>query len=179
MTQKIIFLAGISGVGKTTFLKKLANEIEFQHLTAGTLISNGKSLEQKERDSMRFSNLDENQKLLISGFHYTRDNQASIVVIDGHVVIDTGAELEKISSNVFKALKIDAIIHLNADSDQIFKNRKNDESRDRPKLSSTQLKKHQEYSILSAQDISKALGIKFSETKAENISDLKQLLLKL
>ena len=175
MTQKIIFLAGISGVGKTTFLKKLATEIEFQHLTAGTLISNGKSLEQKNRDSMRFSNLDENQELLISGFHHARDNQALIVLIDGHVVIDNGDDLKKISPNVFNALKVDAVIHLNSAPDQIFENRQNDKNRDRPKLSSVQLKNHQEYSILTAYEISKALDIKCIEINAEDTSSVKRL----
>lgn len=177
MTQKVIFLAGISGVGKTTFLKKLATEIEFQHLTAGTLISNGKSIEPKDRDAIRFSNLDENQELLISGFHHTRDNEALVVLIDGHVVIDNGSGLEKINSNVFKALNIDAMVHLNADTDQIFKNRENDESRARPKLSREQLKDHQEYSILAAYEISKVLDMRCIEINAEDIASIKRLLL--
>lgn len=129
MIQKTIALVGISGVGKTTFLKNLASELTFQHLTAGTLISEGKSLEREDRDKLRLSNINENQRLLILGFHRARDPNIPFVVMDGHVVIHGAEGLEIIGSDVFEALGIDAMMHLVAPPERILENRLKDAGR--------------------------------------------------
>ena len=177
MMQKSIALVGISGVGKTTFLKRLASEIEFQHLTAGTLISAGKALEQQDRDQLRMSNIDENQQLLIAGFHHAKDKAALFVVMDGHVVIHTEQGLKNIGADVFDALGIDAMVHLVADPMHIFEHRTRDTSRNRPTLSEQQLKEHQDASLLAAQEICKSINIPFMKITADEIDTAKQFFL--
>ena len=59
MTQRVIALTGISGVGKTTFLRSLSNVLSFQHLTGGSLIGAGRTAELECRDNMRHQDVDD------------------------------------------------------------------------------------------------------------------------
>lgn len=90
MSPKVVAFTGISGVGKTTFLKKLSERVSFQHLTGGSLIAAARQADADQRDTIRHADLDENQQLLIDGFFVARDQQVELVIMDGHVVIDGG-----------------------------------------------------------------------------------------
>ena len=65
MNQRVVAFAGISGVGKTTCLNKLADIVAFQHVTGGSLIASARDAAADSRDAMRHADLDENQRLLI------------------------------------------------------------------------------------------------------------------
>ena len=114
MNQKIVAFTGISGVGKTTFLKKLAKRMSFQHLTGGSLIAAARQADADQRDAMRHADLDENQQFLIDGFFVACDPQVELVIVDGHVVIDGGKNLTELSSTVFRALGTSLMVHLEA-----------------------------------------------------------------
>lgn len=174
MTQKIIAVVGIPGVGKTTFLNKLATEITFQHLTAGSLIAEGKTLAAQNRDALRFSNIDENQQFLITGFHHAKDKDVPLIVVDGHVVIDTGEELKKIGSNIFCALEINAMICLTADPERILQHRLVDTKRNRPILSVQEIEEHQAISVLTTQEVCDALNIPYINMTTDDIDKAKQ-----
>lgn len=161
MNRKVVALAGISGVGKTTFLKKLAKQASFQHLTGGSLIAAARRAEQVRRDDMRLADLEENQRLLIEGFAVARDPDASLVIMDGHVVIDDGRNLTELSPAVFRALEISLIVHLEADPTWIAANRSQDTSRSRPKYEFDTLVIHQSTSRNHAASIAQDLGISF------------------
>jgi adenylate kinase len=161
MRQNVVALTGISGVGKTTFLKNLAKYISFQHLTAGSLINAGKQSNPQERDTLRFNSLDENQNLLIEGFFACRNSEASIVTLDGHVIIDTNKGLEKISPEVFQRLGITFMVHLEAVALQISINRATDEVRKRPLYSQETLAKHQDLSRKHALSVADYLLIPY------------------
>lgn len=159
MSQKIVAVVGISGVGKTTFLSRVAAKCEFQHLSAGTLIAQGRSLASTARDSLRSSNLDENQSLLVEGFKDASDPDAKIIILDGHVVMLSPVGLAPIDSRVFASLGIDIIAHLEADPPQILSNRLKDTGRERPSLSIEELGAHQIRSLAEARRVADDLGI--------------------
>lgn len=161
MSQKIVAFTGISGVGKTTFLKKLAKRIPFQHLTGGSLIAAARRVDANQRDSMRHADLDENQQLLIDGFFVACDPQVKLVMMDGHVVIDGANNLTELPSTIFRALGTSLMIHLEADSDWIVANRSRDTSRSRPSYVSETLDQHQSTSRNHAASIARDLGINF------------------
>lgn len=160
MKQKTVAVVGISGVGKTTFLKKLAKTCEFQHLTAGSLIARARSLSFSDRDSLRYSNLGDNQRLLIEGFVEARDPDADVVILDGHVVIDSPDGLTPIDSQVFERIGVDLIAHLEADPFQVFCNRQKDISRERPVLEIEDISTHQRRSLAEARRVAEDLGVK-------------------
>ena len=161
MKNQVIAFTGISGVGKTTFLKELAKQVSFQHLTGGSLIAAARQAEPGQRDEMRHANLDENQRLLISGFAVARDPKASLVIMDGHVVIDDGNSLIELPSAVFRALGASLMIHLEADPAWIAANRSRDKTRSRPQYTPDTLEQHQSASRSHAATIASELDIGF------------------
>lgn len=176
MTQRIVAFTGISGVGKTTFLRRLAQLIDFQHVTGGSLIAAARKAKPEGRDAIRHADLDENQRLLIEGFALTRDPSAKIVIMDGHVVIDDGQRLSKIPCEVFKALEVSDMIHFECDPDQIAANRAVDTSRSRPAYQPAVLERHQELSRIHAKDVAEALGLHFEIAARSDVDRLARLL---
>lgn len=161
MTQRIVAFTGISGVGKTTFLRQLAQLIDFQHVTGGSLIATAREAAPETRDSIRFANLDLNQRLLIEGFALARNLNSTLVVMDGHAVIDDGEGLKEIPSEVFQALGVSVMVHLEAEPERIAANRAGDLSRSRPSYPSQILERHQDISRVHANAIADSLGVPF------------------
>jgi adenylate kinase len=168
MSQRTIAFVGISGVGKSTFLRSAAKKIPFQHLTAGSLIGRAR---ESECDRLRLQNIDENQRLLVAGFEMAKNSTGSLVVIDGHVIIDAGNGLQAIGADVFAALSVGAIVHLEAKAMQILTYRQGDKSRDRPTLSVNELAAHQIRSRNAALDISRSLTIPFRSFSHDDVSE--------
>ncbi len=172
MRQSVIAFTGISGVGKTTFLLELANLVPFQHLTAGSLIAAAREAASDRRDDLRCNDLDENQRLLIDGFSVARDLKAELVVIDGHVVIDDGESLVKLPNDVFRALDIAMMVHLEAEPRRIANNRAKDNSRSRPKYEPETLRRHQEVSRFHAKYIAESLCVSFHIVTHDDVANL-------
>lgn len=176
MNQAVVALVGISGVGKTTFLRELAQEVQFQHLTAGSLISAAKASEGTDRDRLRLSNIDENQRLLVAGFHLARDLSAPLLIVDGHVVIHAADDLHTIGADVFAELGTMGMIHLTASPERIAANRANDTRRDRPRLSNDELERHQNASLANATALCETLGMPLLSTSADGFDTVKHFL---
>lgn len=175
MNQSVIAFAGISGVGKTTFLKKLAALVAFQHLTGGSLIAAAREIASKCRDTMRHADLDENQRLLLQGFFRARDPDVGLIILDGHVVVDNGEGLTEISADVFKALDVKSMVHLEANPSRIVQNRLLDSYRFRPQYDAEAIKRHQDYSRAHANHISEILGISFHAVTHDEVARLAKL----
>lgn len=177
MSQKVIAITGISGVGKTTFIRKLAEQMPFQHLTGGSLIARAQAGTALSRDALRQFDLDENQRLLVEGFVAVRDGSANTVIFDGHAVIDGPDGLATIPFSVFEALGICLMVHLEADPVAIQRNRNQDHERTRPSLDPELLQDHQNQSRQHAKAIAQALAIDCLIIRSEEISRLEAFLL--
>ena len=176
MSQRVVAFTGISGVGKTTFLKKFTEQMAFQHVTGGNLIAAARNAVSYSRDNLRYSDLDENQRLLIQGFALARDALAKVIIMDGHVVIDDGERLTRISCHVFKALGVTAMVHLEADPKYIAENRSKDTARSRPKYDKDKLAQHQDMSRQCACFIAEKLRIDFHIVTHDDVAHLATLL---
>lgn len=150
MRPLVVAFLGISGVGKSIFLKRAAEKLAFQHLTAGSLISRARDA-RIAHDRLRLQDITENQNLLFHGFHMAKDADASIVILDGHAVIDGPGGIAAIDPEVFRRLGVGAIAHLEAGPWQILANREGDVSRIRPSRSAEEHGKHQKLSLATSQ----------------------------
>lgn len=177
MRQRVVAFTGISGVGKTTFLTSLANQVSFQHVTGGSLIAAARQGTSHQRDVLRHVDLDENQQLLIDGFAIVRDPHAKSVIMDGHVVIDDGRTLTKLPAAVFRALGASLMVHLEAAPAWIAENRSRDDSRSRPQYAPEILGEHQSTSRSHAAIIANDLAIPFHILTHGDVDQLAAMLL--
>lgn len=158
MTPLVVAFLGISGVGKSTFLKRAAETLAFQHMSAGSLIGRARDA-QVAHDRLRLEDMAKNQRLLVRGFHMAKNAHASIVILDGHAVIDGPGGIAAIDPEVFRRLGVGAIAHLEADPWQILANRDGDASRIRPSRSAEELGEHQKLSLATSQAIAVMLRV--------------------
>lgn len=177
MTQTIVAFTGISGVGKTTFLQRLSERVDFQHLTGGSLIAKAREMPDQNRDVLRQADLDENQYLLTQGFAVARDPTARFVIMDGHVIIDGSKGVSAIATAVFKALGATVMVHLETGPKWILQNRMRDTQRNRPVHSVDTLSAHQERSRQRAMEVASDLAIEFLSIRHEDLDVLADFLL--
>jgi len=156
--NKVCFIGGIHGVGKTTFCKQLiANLNNFKHLTASEIIKKYKNSD--EFDTKRVKDIDKNQLLLVNGLKKEKKN--SNILLDGHfVLLDKEDNIKKIDINVFKELDLNCIIIL-IDNPQNIKNRL--DKRGKNTLNIEILKKMQELEIQHGKEIAATLNIPYLE----------------
>lgn len=160
--QKTIFITGISGVGKTTFLKALSLHIKFQHLTASDIIKDQKQHVSSmcvSSEELRLANIDDNQKLLINGFNRLKDPNVRLVIVDGHTIIDTPNGLVTVERAVFEGLEIDQFIFLKEKPEIIFERRRKDLSRTRPQIEVHLIDEHQHKALAVAREYAETMGL--------------------
>lgn len=159
--RKVIALAGLSGVGKSTLLDNARRTLVFEHLQASDLIKAERQERQSKpvaHDLLRERNIDDNQALLISGF-VRRAPEEGLIVLDGHTIIDTPDGLVEISPSVFSAINVSRFVVLVDDVEKIALRRLSDTRRTRPVRSHEELAEHQERSLLAAHRAALALSV--------------------
>lgn len=179
MSCSSIALLGISGVGKSTFLKSLNGKISFVHAGASTLIKNEiirQAQESKSSEELRVGNTDKNQQLLISAYRRLADNSADRVVLGSHSIIDKGTHVDKVEIEVFKQLGFDLLIVLVADPNKIANQRQKDQGRSRPQSSLDKILMHQNLSNEHAIVIALELGIPCVIVSQEQVGFVAELL---
>lgn len=157
-----IAFVGISGVGKSTFLKAALGTTPFLHLQASKLIKEELALVQRQvqtSEELRTGAVLDNQELLLRAFHRNACGHEGLVVLDGHTVVDTGSSLQRIPASVFAEMKVRSILFLQDDPEVIRSRRAADTTRDRPESSAQEIKMHQQEAMLAAADIALVLGI--------------------
>lgn len=159
-----IAVLGLSGVGKSTLLRGLAQHVAFTHLQAGELIK----IEQAFRaelpqssEELRIGPVLDNQALLVAGFLRVAAQTELPIIFDGHSVIDGRDGLIEIPTEVFRALNLNAICFLHAAPSDIAIRRLRDLSRQRPCRHEQELDEHQQIAIAAARRIANELGCPF------------------
>ena len=174
---KVIGLTGLSGVGKSTLLASLANEISFQHLQAGALVREGRRIQENRaigHDTLRFANIEENQRLLVEGFALKVDRTAGLVVLDGHTIIEQSNALTKIESAVFEAIGIHKMIFLKDDPGAILARRKADVTRKRSLMDVEELADIQVQAQSQAEVICRELNVPLLVFLPSDIRDIQR-----
>ena len=179
MSQRVVAVVGVSGVGKSTSLTKLASSISFQVLHASRLIQEGREAVEGgivPHDQLRFADIDQNQQFLIQGFKFHTDRSALLVVLDGHTVIEREGGLIPISPAVFREIGIHAMIFLTDDASRILARRADDQSRQRPALSVERLQLIQCEALKQANLICSALSVPLHTCQPSDLDQIEQYL---
>ena len=161
MSQCVIAVTGISGVGKTSLLRELSSRVNFQHMQASALIKAARSTVAPvlQTDELRQLGIGDNQQLLVGQFRREINSSVPLVVVDAHTLIELPGRTELIQPCVFKDLGVSAMLFLIDEAEAIAQRRRSDNTRKRP------LKEAKEISLLQleaeaqAARICRALGI--------------------
>ncbi|UFZ07819.1 AAA family ATPase [Bradyrhizobium ontarionense] len=179
MRPKIVALTGLSGVGKSTLLVAVAPRLPFQHLEASSLIKKGRAImlgQTVAQDQLRYSDLDENQNLLVRGLEASINHASQLVVLDSHTLIERDTEHFLIGPEVFAALELAVMIFLREEPHEIEKRRVNDQSRLRPRKDAAALAKVQAEAVAQAELICREIGVPLHVEMPSNVDGLVDLL---
>jgi len=157
-----IAFVGVSGVGKSTFLKTAMGTTPFMHLEASKLIKEELALVEQQvqtSEELRTGAVLDNQELLIRAFQRNTEGQEGSVVLDGHTVVDTGSGLQRIPASVFAEMNVRLILFLQDDPEVINSRRAADATRVRPEKTAQEIKTHQQEAMLAAADIALELDV--------------------
>ncbi|NTU81950.1 MAG: AAA family ATPase [Chloroflexales bacterium] len=108
----IIFVAGIHGVGKTSFCQQVAAALAFDHISASTLIQRAKQRAVERHKAV--ADVSQNQDILIAGLRAYKW-AAPALLLDGHFCLLTKANaIEPVPIATFEQLGPVAVILLHA-----------------------------------------------------------------
>lgn len=160
----IVAVLGLSGVGKTTLIKEACKQIDgVLHVQASALIKADCADPSVTSEALRTCSGDQvlaNQKILVAMFaRAVAETDAKVVIFDGHLIIDTDAEVIEIPPDVIAALRPSVLVHVEAAPEVIAERRRADESRKRPRRSVDVLARQQARSGELCQLYASELGV--------------------
>lgn len=150
--NKLIFLGGVHGTGKTTYSNEILSAYGYNCVSASELIRQYKG---EVNINKTVSKIEDNQMILLSAIKkYQKENYK--VVIDGHFCIINAKGLpENISIEVFKEMKPELLLLAEIPSEQLQKNlNKREEMRISVSLNDFVLQEHKQADL-----VSKEIGI--------------------
>ena len=119
MSPNIIFVAGVHGVGKTTYCYELSKKLGLQHFSASDIIRSQKA-SAVPLNTKSVKNTEKNQDLLLQGIEglelFNKD-----IILDGHFVLLQNDEIKHLPLSTYEGLRINKIILLSDSPENIYK----------------------------------------------------------
>ena len=179
MAKIVICVFGVSGVGKSTLLASLTDESpsEIEHLQASRLIMDRRGT--ADREAIRKAETDvviDNQRLLIDEFHLkSRQTAASVILFDGHCVVNNDVNLVPIPIWVVNALNPSHLVLVYDDPENISIRCLKDASRNRYQRTITEIDQEQRMSLDVCQNYRKKLDIPLEVITPNDVEILRKL----
>ncbi len=146
--NKIVVMVGIPGVGKTTLLSKMVENIKQHHKSVsvtsfGTLMFEiAKKDGLKDRDDLRKLPLDQQQELQRITAEKIAEQTEQIVIIDTHAFINAlEGYYPGLPEHVLRIIKPTNFVSISAKPEEIYSRRMKDSTRNRDKITLTVIKK--------------------------------------
>ncbi len=146
--KKIVIIVGIPGVGKSTVVSNATEILQNVGTTTCTVVfgtvmfEEAKKLGINDRDQIRKLSIDVQQKLQSMAARHISGLKGSIVVVDTHLFIKTpSGYYPGLPMNLILELKPDKLILVTANSEEILRRRKKDNTRARDIISDEEIKK--------------------------------------
>jgi adenylate kinase len=123
LNAPLVFVGGISGVGKTTLLTRFTRSHD-----GVTLVSAGELIRQAtgSRDRVPVNDpvlVEQYQALLVSEFRRRAAEQRDVILMDGHYTIATAAGVVTVPVAVFRALAPQALVLLSSEPAEVTSRR--------------------------------------------------------
>jgi adenylate kinase len=113
----IVFVAGVHGVGKTTFTQKISTKLGVPTFSAGSLINSHR--DRIASADKRVANVAANQDVLVEAVH-SLALTAPLIILDGHFCVrDKSGAVNRIPLTTYESLNIRLAIILHEDPEVI------------------------------------------------------------
>ncbi len=117
MTPKVIFVAGVHGVGKGTICQKISSYFSLPHYSASSLI---KSVKNAEVDKNKIViDADKNQDYLLTALEQL-EVDFDYILVDGHFCLQGDSGVIEIPLETFQGMDIAAILLLTDSPAEIY-----------------------------------------------------------
>jgi adenylate kinase len=117
--DRIVFVGGIHGAGKTTLSRRVASLLSASHVTAGAMIrenAQAGTVVTTGRANKAVPDVDANQELLLRGLALYRARVAGPILLDGHFsLLRPTGEVVPIPLTVFRSIAPSAVLLVQAD----------------------------------------------------------------
>lgn len=153
--MKVIFVAGIHAVGKSTACKVVSDEFGIPHFTASQIIRDEK-LSAISANSKLVVDVIDNQRLLIQGV--TRLLEDGYLLLDGHFTMrrESDAGIEPVHVDVFRDLRVGGVVLFTDHPEEISKRM---HARDGVLHPVEMFQSHQDAEIAHAKHVADILGL--------------------
>lgn len=152
---KVIFVAGVHGVGKTTLCAAVSQKEGMLHKSAGEIIRE-QDASALSSSTKSVSDINRTQRLLIAGVNRIR-RQSRNLLLDGHFALINGSgQVEPITRNVFETLALDGIVLVHDAPPEIYNRLV---ARDANPVTVATLTELQSVEVSTAQTIAQALAV--------------------
>jgi adenylate kinase len=134
MANKIVFLCGSPGAGKSSVIEGISSNKNYKVLNVGTIMTNNavKKGQVKDRDEIRFLNRETYNELQVEAFKEISGMEGNIILDTHATVQQNGRYLPGISIENTQHLKrLVAFIYIDALTQDIVRRRKSDKTRRR------------------------------------------------
>jgi adenylate kinase len=165
---KKVIIVGIPGVGKSTIISNATTALQNIGTSVATVVfgsvmfEEAKKLGITHRDQMRKLSIDVQQKLQNMAADLISGRRESIVVIDTHLFIKTSSGYYPgLPMNLILKLNPDRLILVSANSEEILRRRKDDNTRTRDMISDDEIKRDIEVSLSMISSLSILTGAPF------------------
>lgn len=153
--MKVIFVAGIHAVGKSTVCNVVSDEFGIPHLTASQIIRDEKS-SAVSANSKLVADVMDNQRLLIQGV--ARLLETGYLLLDGHFTMrrKSDAGIEPVHVDVFRDLRVGSVVLFTDHPEEIAKRMY---ARDGVLHPVGMFQSHQDAEIAHAKHVADTLGL--------------------
>lgn len=116
MSLNRIFVCGVHGVGKSTFIKNYEPFNNYAKYTCSDLIKKYSGLVFKDK---QIDNIENNQEMLLKATDYFVNEE--LVLFDGHITLfNRSRNMEFVDSNILKSMNIKHFLFLKASPEIIY-----------------------------------------------------------
>ena len=171
---RILPVFGISGVGKSSLINRIATEnSRFIQISASTVIeaiSAFHDTKRAESKGTRKTTLLRIQEIAVREIlKISKISERKFVILDAHNVIDVGDDLVQIPVQVFESLSPMQLFFVYDDPKEIEKRRIGDTTRRRPQRRASKLADCQNIALDTAQTYARVLGIHLTQIKSGDL----------
>ncbi len=171
-TRRLVFIAGVHGVGKTTLCDRYAMQRGLLHKSASQLIREANQAAICSK-SKAVKNIPDNQRLLVKAVQQYRE-AGNALLLDGHFALwDKEHRPQPLATSVFSQLAIDGVIVVHDSPASIARRLKR---RDTHGASSAELGELQRIELSRAVEVAKELGIPVASVRSGDTSRFALLL---